>query len=335
MSFGWVNKPLNLTCSDCSSQFQFLVEEQNQFKANGWANPKRCSNCRNLKKGSINKNKQVYNDSNAFVNHSNRVPVNTFETVQRKVEFNPNNNSYPENNRKGNPFQKANVKIDQSISTNNRSAFQSNNPGLVSQNYNQPQGNNNKFQQPSFSQQTFQKANVKIDQSISTNNRSAFQSNNPGLVSQNYNQPQGNNNKFQQSSFSQQTNRINSNPFQKNLNSNHMNQNFNQVVTPQKNPFTQNNSITQKEFSTSTNSVFQSETFSNNNNNNNNNNNTRIASQYSNNPQRGSNPFNKKEIATMNRPITTLQDIQPVEPERLPAFTPAVPDDLPVTIHLS
>ncbi len=45
----------NLTCSDCSKEFIFTVEEQEQFQTRGYTNePKRCPECRQARKSERN-----------------------------------------------------------------------------------------------------------------------------------------------------------------------------------------------------------------------------------------------------------------------------------------
>jgi CxxC-x17-CxxC domain-containing protein len=45
----------NLTCSDCSKDFTFSVEEQEQFQTRGYTNePKRCPECRQARKSERN-----------------------------------------------------------------------------------------------------------------------------------------------------------------------------------------------------------------------------------------------------------------------------------------
>jgi CxxC-x17-CxxC domain-containing protein len=39
-----------LTCADCGNQFEFSEEEQNFFAEKGFADPKRCPDCRSAKK---------------------------------------------------------------------------------------------------------------------------------------------------------------------------------------------------------------------------------------------------------------------------------------------
>lgn len=43
-------EPKNLTCADCGNQFEFSAEEQQFFADKGFAEPKRCPNCRKQKK---------------------------------------------------------------------------------------------------------------------------------------------------------------------------------------------------------------------------------------------------------------------------------------------
>ncbi len=45
-----------LTCSDCSKSFTFSAEEQEQFQSRGYTNePKRCPECRQVRKAEQNK----------------------------------------------------------------------------------------------------------------------------------------------------------------------------------------------------------------------------------------------------------------------------------------
>jgi len=43
-------QPIELCCSSCKGTFIFGVGSQKNFKTQGWAAPKRCYDCRNLKK---------------------------------------------------------------------------------------------------------------------------------------------------------------------------------------------------------------------------------------------------------------------------------------------
>jgi CxxC-x17-CxxC domain-containing protein len=56
----------NLTCSDCSKEFTFSVEEQEQFRTRGYTNePKRCPECRQARKSERNSSGgNTYSNSN-------------------------------------------------------------------------------------------------------------------------------------------------------------------------------------------------------------------------------------------------------------------------------
>jgi hypothetical protein len=43
-------QPIELECTECKGTFIFGVGSQKNFKTQGWAAPKRCYDCRNLKK---------------------------------------------------------------------------------------------------------------------------------------------------------------------------------------------------------------------------------------------------------------------------------------------
>lgn len=40
-----------IVCADCGVEFEFSVEEQQRFRARGYAPPKRCRPCRDAKRG--------------------------------------------------------------------------------------------------------------------------------------------------------------------------------------------------------------------------------------------------------------------------------------------